>query len=114
MALAPQRPNELVRVWIVEYEDWEPTRWSDVPPAARAVAPIGNDCWSIDDALAFLEGFNGQALATPHGRWAIVHPVQLRLAGDLTPDQPCSTIPLRGRSQTGMTASTSPHAADSL
>jgi hypothetical protein len=72
-----------VRVWIVEYDDWQPSTWRDVPPRARVLGPLDEQVFSSDEGKALAAGFNEQMLTSTERRWAIVQPVTVRFEGDL-------------------------------
>jgi hypothetical protein len=72
-----------VRVWIVEYDDWQPSTWRDVPPRARVLGPLEDGAFSAHEGEAMAAGFNEQMLTSAERRWAVIQPVTLRFEGDL-------------------------------
>jgi NADPH-dependent 2,4-dienoyl-CoA reductase/sulfur reductase-like enzyme len=81
------RPNGY-RIWITHCAGWRPRNWYDVPPAAVALSPLGEECCTADDAALLVEGFNRRMLASPGGWWAVAVPVWIRYEGDLVAGQP--------------------------
>jgi hypothetical protein len=84
-----------VRVWIVEYEDWMPLTWRDIPPRARVLVPFDASAFSAEEGTLLVEGFNQQMLASGLRRWAIVHPITVRFDGDLVAGQLLQGPPMR-------------------
>ncbi len=80
----------LVRVWIAEYQDWDPTDWTDMPRKAMAVQAASSTCVSVPDAAMFVEAFNREMLRRRTPFWAIAVPITIRFEQDLTPGE--STI----------------------
>ncbi|MGD9645211.1 MAG: hypothetical protein AB7U73_05830 [Pirellulales bacterium] len=81
------RPQPGFRVWLVGFEQWQPTAWYDMPPRAVAIEPADDACMSPDEATLFVQGFNETTLAR-HGQiWAIPVPVLVRYEHDLEPGQ---------------------------
>lgn len=75
------------RLWICDCGDWEPGGWEELPTSATAVAPAAEGLATSEQAAAYIEGFNSQALREPllAGKsrlWAIAVPVELRYAGE--------------------------------
>ena len=89
--------QRLVRVWIAECYDWNPTDWSDVPRKAMAVQPASDSCVSVPDAAMFVEGFNREMLRRRTLLWAIAVPITVRFEQDLASGDLMSDrgIPLR-------------------
>ena len=83
MIRAGRDASPAVRVWIVEYDDWQPSTWRDVPPRARVVGPLDDGAFSTDEGEALVAGFNEQMLTSAQRRWAVVQPVTVRFEGDL-------------------------------
>jgi hypothetical protein len=78
---------ELFRLWIVRYDDWQPTHWNDWPTRAAAVRPIEETVYSAEEAALLLEGFNSWILEnisreSEDRHWAIAVPVRIRYEGD--------------------------------
>ena len=79
--------QQLVRVWIAECHDWNPTDWSDMPRKAMAVQAASDTCVSVPDAARFVEGFNQEMLRRRMTLWAIAVPITIRFEQDLTPGE---------------------------
>ena len=75
------------RVWIAQYQNWQPKHWSDVPPEATAIKPIDGECISAEGAADLLEGFNRVMLEKPRRVWAVAVPVVVRYDHDLEPGE---------------------------
>ena len=71
-----------VRVWIVQYDRWQPRHWHDVPTHARVVAPLDERTWPADEAELIVAGFNQEMLASGENRWAVARPVVVQYEGD--------------------------------
>lgn len=74
--------QQLFRLWIVTYEDWQPARWSDTPPRATAVEAVDDALYSAEQATLFLHGFNAVLLSSDRPIWAVAVPVAVRYEGD--------------------------------
>jgi len=70
------------RVWITQYDRWQPEAYGDVPPAAVALEPAENDLMSAAEAAIYVEAFNREALRRPQKIWAIAVPVTFWIAGE--------------------------------
>jgi hypothetical protein len=86
------------RVWIARFEDWRPTRWSEMPPRAHAVEPALAGCLTREQAAHFVAGFNEAMLveaASAGGArlWAVAVPVVPRYEGDFEPGQSIESQP---------------------
>ena len=82
-----QSSRDLFRVWIASYDNWRPAGWDETPPVAVAVAPAEHDCFTADEAAAYLAGFNTCASDDSPGLWAIAVPVAIRYEGDPLPGE---------------------------
>lgn len=87
MLAARNECPQLFRVWIARYEDWQPRRWDEVPPVARAVELAVPECLPRDAAAHVIEGFNAAMLCDADKRWAVAVAVAVRYEGDLTPGE---------------------------
>ncbi len=76
--------SKLFRVWIAEFEAWQPAAWYDVPPRATALEPACPECLTAAQAALFLQGFNEAMLADLRQLWAVAVPVEVCLSGDLS------------------------------
>ena len=81
------KSRELFRVWIASYDNWRPASWQEAPPVAVALAPAENDCFTAEEAAAYLEGFNTCVAEESPGLWAIAVPVVVRYDGDPLPGE---------------------------
>jgi hypothetical protein len=72
----------MLRLWIVTYADWRPTRWNEPPPSATAVELVEDALYSADEAALFLEGFNESMLEHRQPIWAVALPITIRYDGD--------------------------------
>ena len=77
----------MFRLWITRYDNWQPQHWYDVPPAVVTTEPAEDRPVPIEEAIAFLEGFNGQMLRESQTCWAIAAPVTIQYRGDFAPNE---------------------------
>jgi hypothetical protein len=77
--------SELFRIWITQFERWQPRSWQDLPREAVALELAEQGCFTAIDALAYVEGHNSAALARRDRRWAVAVPVVLAYEGDPAP-----------------------------
>jgi len=75
----------MFRVWAAGYVDWRPSCATDVPPLAKAIEPIEENCLSEDEARAMVESFNQQMLSQTDRVWAVAVEVSIRYEGDAEP-----------------------------
>ena len=75
------------RVWIVQYDDWQPNDLHGVPPQAVALEPAERGTMSAIEATVYAEAFNRAALVAARRRWAVVLPVEVRYEGEPQPGQ---------------------------
>jgi hypothetical protein len=87
MANARHGGQAMFRVWAAEYAGWRPSHATDVPPLARAIEPIEENCLSADEARAMVESFNQQMLSQPDQVWAVAVEVSIRYDGDPEPGE---------------------------
>lgn len=83
------------RLWIGRVGHWRPRCWQDLPPRFVALEPADDSCYSAKHALAFLEGFNRQMLATRGRHWAVALAIEIRSGGDFAPPRLFSGHQLR-------------------
>jgi hypothetical protein len=91
----PQPTGRQYRLWIGRIGTWRPRSWNDVPPRFVALAPADEGSYSAKHALAFLEGFNRQMLATRGRHWAVALADGIRSSGDCAPPRFFSAHQLR-------------------
>ncbi|HVU85944.1 MAG TPA: hypothetical protein VHD36_01400 [Pirellulales bacterium] len=77
---------ERYRIWIAKFQDWQPRSWRDLPREAVAVELAESGCFSANDALAYIEGFNRVAIGRSDHRWAVAMPV-IAYEGDPAPGE---------------------------
>jgi hypothetical protein len=82
MNLTVSSRHSTYRLWIAEFENWQPQAWNDVPPRARPVEAV-EDCYDAAQAAAFMEGFNTQILRDAKPYWAVATSVTACYQGDL-------------------------------
>jgi len=87
MMVAAGSEQQRFRVWLVGFGDWQPERWSDVPPESVALEAAEDSWLSLDEATVFVRSFNSAMLTHPKRVWAIPVPVVVRYEGDLTAGQ---------------------------
>ncbi|MBX3411561.1 MAG: hypothetical protein KF708_02495 [Pirellulales bacterium] len=87
MVAAGSERGQKYRVWLVGFGEWEPERWSDVPPESVAIEAAEEGWLSVDEAAVFVRSFNTAMLTHPKRVWAIPVPVVVRYEGDLTAGQ---------------------------
>lgn len=87
MMVAAGCQQQKYRVWLVGFGDWQPERWSDVPPESVALEAAEESWLSIEEAAVFVRSFNSAMLTHPKRVWAIPVPVVVRYEGDLTAGQ---------------------------
>ncbi len=92
MQSSTERAPEVYRVWLAGYGDWQPRRWSDVPPKSVALRPAEPGCMTADQAAQYVESFNLAMLARPKHVWAVGVRVAVHYSGDLFPGQ---TLPAK-------------------
>lgn len=80
-------PCDGYRVWLLKYRNWQPTRWSEVPPHGEVLEPADSRCLSESEAAIFVETFNQAMLGQQRNLWAVSVPVAVRYLGDLKPGQ---------------------------
>jgi hypothetical protein len=56
-----------------------------VPPEARAIELIEEECLSASEAQIIVDSFNRQMLNRPDQVWAVAIPVSVRYEGDARP-----------------------------
>lgn len=83
-----EKQQQKYRVWLVGFTEWEPERWSDVPPEAVAIEAAEEGWLSVEEAAVFVRSFNSAMLTHPKRIWAVPVPVEVRYEGDLTVGQP--------------------------
>ena len=76
------------RVWIVQYGEFVPCGWHDVPPGAIAIEPAEGHAMTPVQAWRYVEAFNRAALGGPRKVWAVALPVTIRYEGDARPGEP--------------------------
>jgi len=79
--------QQMFRVWIAGYRDWQPARWYDLPPRLTALELADEKCLTAAEAASYVAAYNGAMLMQPHERWAVPVPVVLHYDGDLHPGQ---------------------------
>lgn len=87
MGSSNDRDPEIYRVWLAGYGDWEPRRWSDVPPNSVAIRPAEPGCMTAEQATQYIESFNAAMLVEPKNVWAVGVRVAVLYRGDLYPGQ---------------------------
>ena len=83
------------RVWIAEYDHWQPHDHRDVPPVAVAMEPAEEGVMSPTQAAVYVEAFNRVALGRRRKVWAIALPVTVRYEGEPRPGQRIDSRVLR-------------------
>ena len=76
------RVDRRYQLWIGRVGTWRPQRWHDLPPRFVAQQPADDVAYSARHALAFIEGFNHQMLASGGRHWAVALAVEIRSAGE--------------------------------
>jgi hypothetical protein len=101
------------RVWIVTFDDWQPTHWNESPPRATAVEPADDALYTADEATLFVQGFNASILGSGQPIWAVAVPVTLRYEGDASAGMPLEghCFPLAQPAAAGGTCSVGPSAS---
>ena len=79
------------RVWIVRYQQWQPSGWHDVPPEAIAVEPAEPGTMTGRRSRRYVEAFNRAARDARQGIWAVALPVTVRYLGDPQPGAAIAT-----------------------
>lgn len=82
-----RRRPQTYRLWIAHTQQWRGQHWNDVPPRARAWELAQEGCFTLPQAVAYLEGFNTQMLHEAKPYWAIATCVTRRYRHDLQPAQ---------------------------
>lgn len=87
MSMRKLFPCDGYRVWVLQYDNWQPQCWSEVPPYGVVLEPAEPGCLSENEAAVFVETFNQSMLLARRNLWAVSVPVAIRYLGDFRPGQ---------------------------
>ena len=84
----PRHSKQLrFRVWIVQYDHWQPSSHHDIPVEAIVLEPAEYGSMPRGEAALYVESFNRTALEGGRKIWAVAIPVVLRYEGDPQPGE---------------------------
>jgi len=83
-------PQDIFRIWIARFADWQPGTWQDLPDEAVVLELAAPGWYDAHQAMAYIEGHNRAAIQRADDRWAVAVPVRLTYQGDPRPGETIS------------------------